>query len=496
MAFIDGTVANVALPSIQTDLGATLAEAQWVVQAYALLLATLILVGGSLGDRFGHRRVFVLGISIFTLGSVGCAFAATITQLVAARAVQALGAACLIPGSLAILGAAFEGERRGAAVGTWAAASGISAVLGQILGGFLIDTVSWRVGFIVNVPMAIVVLLIVFRYVPESRAERPRALDLPGVLLVTVGLGGIVYGLIGASDQSLGPLEVVSMVVGTMALVGFVIVERHSPEPLVPLHLFGSRNFSGANIMTFLLYAGFGGALFLLPIVLIEVHGYSATAATGALVPFAVITFVMGRWAGGLVTRYGEKLPLMVGPVLAAAGFVLFAVPGVGGSYWTTYFPAVVVLGIGMSLVFGPLSIAILNAVESEHSGLGSGVNRSVQRTAKLLGLAVLAFLVLATFDNSLDASLNALDLSPGQKVALRAEEVNLGANDILEGARGEDRVAIDRAVDQAFVSAFRFAMFVSAGMALASAIAAALLLQGKGKKGNEPGRSGLRKGG
>lgn len=302
--------------------------------------------------------------------------------------------------------------------------------------------------------------------------------------------------MIGASDQSLGPLEVVSMVVGTMALVGFVIVERHSPEPLVPLHLFGSRNFSGANIMTFLLYAAFGGALFLLPIVLIEVHGYSATAATGALVPFAVITFVMGRWAGGLVTRYGEKLPLMVGPVLAAAGFVLFAVPGVGGSYWTTYFPAVVVLGIGMSLVFGPLSIAILNAVESEHSGLGSGVNRSVQRTAKLLGLAVLAFLVLATFDNSLDASLNALDLSPGQKVALRAEEVNLGANDILEGARREDKVAIDRAVDQAFLSAFRLAMYVSAGMALASAIAAALLLQGKGKKGNEPGRSGLRKGG
>ena len=234
----------------------------------------------------------------------------------------------------------------------------------------------------------------------------------------------------------------------------------------------------------------------MLPIVLIQVHGYSATAATGALVPFAVITFVMGRWAGGLVTRYGEKLPLMVGPVLAAAGFVLFALPGVGGSYWTTYFPAVVVLGIGMSLVFGPLSIAILNAVEEEHSGLGSGVNRSVQRTAKLLGLAVLAFLVLATFDNSLDASLNALDLSPAQKVALRAEEVNLGANDILEGARGEDKVAIDRAVDHAFLSAFRFAMYVSAGMALASAIAAALLLQGKGKKGNEPGRSGLRRGG
>jgi EmrB/QacA subfamily drug resistance transporter len=494
MAFINGTVTNVALPSIQSDLGATRAEALWVVQAYALLLATLILVGGSLGDHFGHRRVFVLGISIFTLGSVGCAVAATPGELIAARVVQALGAAGMIPGSLAVLGAAFEGERRGAAIGTWSAFAGISAVLGQVLGGYLIDTISWRVAFLVDVPLAIVVLLIVFRYVPESRAEHARSLDLPGALLVTVGLGGVVYGLIGASDQSLDPLEVVSTVVGTMALVGFVIVERHSPEPLVPLHLFGSRNFSGANLMTFLLYAGFGGALFLLPLVLIEVRGYSATAATGALVPLAVITFVMGRWAGGLVTRYGEKLPLMVGPALAAVAFILFAIPGVGGSYWTTYFPAVVVLGFGMSLVFAPLSIAILNAVEGEHSGLGSGVNRSVQRTAKLLGLAVLAFFMLAAFDNTFDASVNALDLTPGQKAALRTQEAGLGGTDVFKGANGEDKVEIDRAVDQAFISAFRFAMLISAGMALTSAVAAGLLIQGK--KGKVPGKSDTRAGG
>jgi MFS family permease len=231
----------------------------------------------------------------------------------------------------------------------------------------------------------------------------------------------------------------------------------------------------------------------LLPIVLIQVHDYSATAATSALVPFAVITFVMGRWAGGLVTRYGEKLPLMVGPAFAAAGFILFALPGVGGSYWTTYFPAVV-LGFGMSLVFGPLSIAILNAVEEEQSGLGSGVNRAVQRTAKVLGLAVLAFLVLAAFDNSLDASVNGLDLTPGQEAALRSEEANLGAAQILgKGTSAVDNAAIDRAVDHAFLSAFRFAMFISAGMAVTSAIAAALLIQGKG---NEPGRSGPHAGG
>jgi MFS family permease len=212
MAFINGTVTNVALPSIQSDLGAPLAQAQWIVQVYALLLATLLLVGGSLGDHFGHRRVFVLGLSIFALGSVGCAVAASPGQLIAARVVQALGAAGLIPGSLAILGAAFEGERRGAAIGTWSSFAGISAVLGQVLGGYLIDAISWRAAFLINVPLAIVVLLIVFRYVPESRTEDARALDLPGALLVTVGLGGIVYGLIGASDQSLDPSEVVAIV--------------------------------------------------------------------------------------------------------------------------------------------------------------------------------------------------------------------------------------------------------------------------------------------
>jgi MFS family permease len=249
--------------------------------------------------------------------------------------------------------------------------------------------------------------------------------------------------------------------------------------------------------MTFLLYAGFGGALFLLPIVLIQVHGYSATAATSALVPFALVTFVMGRWAGGLVTRYGEKLPLMVGPALAAAGFILFALPGIGGSYWTTYFPAVVVLGFGMSLVFAPLSIAILNAVEEEHSGLGSGVNRAVQRMAKVLGLAVLAFLVLAVFHNSLDARVNGLDLTPGQEAALRTEKADLGATHILgRGTSGRNNVKIDRAVSHAFLSAFRFAMYVSAGMAATSAIAAALVIRGEGNKGPEPGRPGPHKGG
>jgi hypothetical protein len=210
-------------------------------------------------------------------------------------------------------------------------------------------------------------------------------------------------------------------------------------------------------------------------------------------VPLAVITFAMGRWAGGLVTRYGEKLPLMVGPALAAVAFILFAIPGVGGSYWTTYFPAVVVLGFGMSLVFAPLSIAILNAVEGEHSGLGSGVNRSVQRTAKLLGLAVLAFFMLAAFDNNFDASVNALDLTPDQKASLRTQEAGLSGTDVFKGVNGEDKVEIHRAVDQAFISAFRFAMLISAGMALTSAVAAGLLIQGK--KGKEPGKSGPRAG-
>ncbi len=483
MAFIDGTVTNVALPALQQELGATAVDAQWVVESYALLLAALILVGGSLGDHYGRKRIYMLGIALFALASVGCGIAMTPGQLIAARIVQGIGGALLVPGSLAIISASFEGERRGKAIGTWSGFSGITAALGPILGGYLVENVSWRAAFLINVPLAVVVLFIVSRHVPESRDPDARKLDLPGAFLATLGLGGIVYGLIESSNRGFGdPLVVGALVLGAAALAAFVLVEQRSDEPMLPLSLFRSRNFSGANLLTLLLYAGLGGALYFLPFNLIQVHGYSATAAGSAFLPFIIITFLMSRWAGGLITRYGAKLPLMIGPMITAAGFLLFALPGTEGSYWTTFFPAIMVQGFGMALVIAPLTTTAMNSVEGRHSGVASGVNNAVSRTAGLLAIAVLGIFVFAAFSSGLDSRAANLDLTPEQRTALESEKVDLGGAEVPEGVDAETAAAVERAVDEAFVGAFRLAMFIAAGLAIASAFAAAILIEGKGQ--------------
>jgi EmrB/QacA subfamily drug resistance transporter len=491
MAFIDSTVANVALPAIQTELGATAVDAQWVVEAYALFLSALILVGGSLGDHYGRKRIYVLGIALFTLASVACGIAMSPGQLIAARVVQGIGGALLVPGSLAIISASFEEERRGKAIGTWSGFSGITAALGPILGGYLVENVSWRAAFLINVPLAAVVLFIVFRHVPESRDPDARKLDLPGAFLATLGLGGIVYGLIGSSNRGFDdPLIVGALVLGVAALAAFFFVERRSHEPMMPLSLFRSRNFSGANLLTLLLYAGFGGALYFLPFNLIQVHGYSATAAGSAFLPFIILTFLTSRWAGGLVTRYGAKLPLMIGPTISAVGFVLFSLPGIGGSYWTTFFPAVVMLGLGMSLVIAPLTTTAMNSVEGSHSGLASGVNNAVSRTAGLLAIAVLGIFVFASFSSGLDKRIANLDLTPEQQAALESEKVDLAGAEVPEGVSSETAVAVEQAIDEAFVGAFRVAVLIAAGLAITSALAAAVLIEGKGERAS-PGVAG-----
>ncbi|CAA9523598.1 MAG: Uncharacterized MFS-type transporter [uncultured Rubrobacteraceae bacterium] len=482
MAFIDGTVVNVALPQIQERLGATAVDAQWIVESYALFLAALILVGGSLGDHYGRRRIYSLGIVLFAVASVGCGLALTPGQLIAARAVQGVGGAMLVPGSLAIISASFDEARRGRAIGTWSGFSGITAALGPVLGGYLVENVSWRAAFLINVPLAVVVLLIVARHVPESRDPDARRLDIPGAVLATVGLGGVVFGLIESQSNGFGdPLVLLSLVAGVAALVGFVVAEGRSREPMMPLSLFRTRNFTGANLLTLLLYAGLGGSLYFLPFNLIQVHGYSATAAGSSFLPFIVITFLMSRWAGGLVTRYGAKLPLVIGPTIAAGGFLLFALPGTDGSYWTTFFPAICVQGFGMSLVIAPLTTTAMNSVTGRHSGLASGVNNAVSRTAALLAIPVLGIFVFVAFSAALDARVAGLDLPPAAVQQLEAEKTNLGGAEVPEGLPGGTAAAVDAAIAEAFVAGFRVAMLVAAGLALLSALAAALIIEGKG---------------
>jgi EmrB/QacA subfamily drug resistance transporter len=475
MAFIDGTAVNVALPALQAGLGATVSEVQWVVEAYALFLSALLLVGGSLGDRFGRRRVFLTGVAGFALASAWCGLASGIGQLIAARAVQGAAAALLVPGSLALLSASFNKERRGRAIGTWSGFGSITAAVGPLVGGWLIDHASWRWVFALNIPLAFAVILIALRFVPESRdPEAAGQLDLAGAALATLGLGGVTFGLIESSRLGwTNPRVLGALGLGILALPGFLAVEARSRAPMMPLSLFRSRAFSGTNLLTLFLYAALGGALFFLPFNLIQVHGYSATAAGAALLPFILLMFLLSRWSGGLVDRYGARRPLIFGPAIAAAGLALFALPGLDGSYWTTFFPAILVLGFGMAVSVAPLTTTVMGAVEERHTGLASGVNNAVSRCAGLLAIAVLGLLILGIFGRGLDRRLAGLGLPSAALQALEKDRTKLAAIGVPTSLGESQRTAVRSAVNGSFLEAYRGVMLAAAGLALLASASA-----------------------
>ena len=475
MVFIDGTVVNVALPALQQAFRAGVAEVQWVVESYALLLAALLLVGGAAGDRYGRRRVFVIGVTLFSAASLWCGLSADIGQLIVARAVQGVGGALLVPGSLAIISASFAERERGAAIGTWSGYSAITAALGPVLGGFLVQHWSWRYAFLINVPLGLAVLALTIRHVPESRnANAPARLDWSGAALASVALGCLVYGLIASSDSGWGEPRVLGALLAALALLAvFIRVERHHAAPMLPLGLFRSRDFSGANLLTLLLYAALGGGLFFLPLNLIQVQGYTATAAGAALLPFTVILFAFSRYTGGLVERYGARLPLVVGPAIAAAGFALFAWPGVGGSYWRTYFPAVLVLGAGMTIAVAPLTTTVMNSVDASVVGAASGVNNAVSRVAALLAVALLGMVMSLGFNAELARRVAAVDAAVTVKQQVLAQRARLGAIELPAALDAARRRALKGAIDGAFVHGFRMEMLLSALLALLSALSA-----------------------
>jgi EmrB/QacA subfamily drug resistance transporter len=482
MVFIDGSVVNVALPALQKEFQATSADVQWVVEAYALFLSALILVGGALGDRFGRRRLFILGTVLFALASIGCGFAGTNIQLIIARAIQGIGGALLVPGSLALLSSAFEDKQRGAAIGTWSGFTSVTSVLGPLLGGWLVSYASWRWVFFINVPLAIVVLLVALWRLPESRNEQASGrLDWPGAFLITLSLGGLVYGLIESGSLGLGqPLVVAALATGIVALIAFLIVEVRTAQPLVPLSLFRARTFSGANLLTFLLYGALSAVTYFLPFNLIQIQGYSAFAAGASLAPFALSMFLFSRWTGGLVRRFGSKLPLTIGPAITALGFILFAIPGIGGSYWTTYFPAVIVMSLGMTVTVAPLTTTVMSAVEQRSAGTASGINNAVSRTAGLIAIAVLGIVMVSVFSASLDSQLTLQHLPAGVAQIIAAQHGKLAGIELPRGISSALSAQIKQSIDLAFLSGFRVILLTCAGLAVASSLIAALLVDGK----------------
>lgn len=425
MAFIDGSVVNIALPAIQRDFAgsAGLAAMQWVINAYLLALGSLVLVGGSLGDRFGRRTVFIIGIALFTAASVACGLAPGTGALIAARALQGVGAALLVPASLAIIGNVFEGEARGKAIGTWAAWAAITGAAGPVLGGWLVDTVSWRAIFFLNVPLAAATVWLALRAVPDSRdPDAPRHFDWLGVLLVASGLGALTYGLTLAPERGWGHVRVLlPLALGAVMLVAFGVAQLRVRAPMMPPSLFRSRDFVGTNLLTLLLYFALGGVLFFLPFVLIGAFGYSATAAGATLLPFSIILGLLSSTAGQAMERFGARRMLIGGPALAAAGLALMALPGVGWSYWAGFFPAMVVLGLGMTIAVAPLTTTVMNAVPTAHAGVASGVNNAVARIAALLAVAVLGVVFSASLGGPMEGASAAMLIHAFRWVVLAA---------------------------------------------------------------------------
>ncbi len=469
MAFIDGTVVNVALPALQEAFHASASDLQWVVEAYGLMLASLLLVGGSMGDLFGRRKTFLIGTFLFACGSAWCGAVHSIHGLVLARGVQGVGAALLVPGSLALISASYQGEERGRAIGTWSGFTAITAAVGPVLGGSLVQYASWRWVFFINIPVAAAVVLLTLWRVPESRNDgAQRTLDWLGAVLATSGLGAITYALIEAPKGG----RVIASVggAGVLLLAGFVIVEARSSAPMLPLSLFQSQNFSGANLLTFFLYAAFGGILFFLPLNLIQIQHYTPTEAGGALLPLILMIFLLSRWSGGLIARYGAKLPLTLGPFIVAIGFALLLRTGIGGSYWMTFLPDTVVLGLGMAISVAPLTTTVMGAVPLAEAGIASGVNNAVSRVAGLLAIALFGLVLYAGFNHSLDQRLAVLQVSTSEREQVDAQRPKLAA------AESSDP-RVKTAIAEAFISGFQSILWIAVVLSALSAISALTLL-------------------
>ncbi len=486
MAFISGSALNVALPAIQNALGATGGDLLWIVNAYLLLLAALLLIGGSLGDHYGRKKVYMVGIVIFTGASILCGVTPSSPFLIMARALQGIGGALMIPGSLAIIAAYFDDDTRGKAIGIWSSFTTMTSVAGPVLGGVLAETGLWRVIFFMNIPLALLSVVTLIRYVPESYDENaPAQLDYVGALLIALGLAGITFGAIGIGEagiEGFQRLDLMGSLLGGIALIGlFIAWENYTDSPMLPLKLFQSSTFAGANLLTLFLYGALGAATLFIPLNLVQVQGYGETLAGLALLPFSIVLIVLSPRMGDWVDQHGPRLPLVGGPLIVAMSFVALAIPGITAgpaAYWWTFLPGSFLLGLGMGIVVAPLTTSVMGSVPQSSSGIASGVNNAMSRSSQVLATAILGGIALIIFSGTLGNTLDTLTLSADsrQQLLQNAEDLaNTPVPDELDSATTEQ---VQEAIDWAFVQMFRVVMLLSAGLCVISSLMAALTIQ------------------
>lgn len=479
MVFLDGTIVNVALPRIQQDFETTVTGLQWLVNIYILFLTVPILVTGSLSDRYGRRKLYNIGLVGFAVASVGCGAAVTMEQLLLARVFQGIFGAIMLPGSLAILNATFPPEMRGRVVGTWSAFTPITTAIGPLLGGWLVDNVSWRAAFYINVPMALITLYLSLRYIPESKSDKmPKKQDWLGAILIILGLGGLIYGLIEGPELGwTNPIVMGTLLAGTIFMVAFFIVEASLDHPMIPLKLFKHRAFSGVTLMTFVLYFAMSGVFFFFTLNLQQIQGMTATQAGLAFMPIIVLLFIMSRWAGGVADKTGPRNLMIIGPVLIAIGFFMYIIPGTNANYWLTFFPATVVFGVGLGITVAPLTTVALASVPTHLSGLASGVSNAVSRVGTMLAVAMLGAIMVNQFGVSLHRYTDPLDLDAETRALLEGEVIELGGAEAPSTELVRENVLLQSEINEyielAFVDAFRLMMAVCGALALLGTVVA-----------------------
>ena len=480
IAFLDGTVVNVALPAIQDDLGASLAGQQWVVEGYLLSLSSLLLVGGSLDDLFERRTVFAAGVGGFGVMSLVCAIAPNVEVLIGARVIQGAFGALLVPSTLAIIIATFPESERGAAIGSWTAWTGISTVLGPLLGGALIDGASWRWIFLINIPLVLVVLMLTKRAIPHTASQQPDAkVDFLGAFLCALGLGGVVFALIEQSRLGWSdPAVAIAGIVGVLALALFIWHERRAVSPMMPLYLFKSRNFAVGNLATLTMYSGLGGALFFVGLYLQQVAGYSALAAGAAFLPLTAMMFTLSRRFGRLADKYGPRWFMGFGPIIAGAGLALLMRLDSHADYFTQLLPALIVFGLGLSLTVAPLTSTVLSAVDEKHAGVASGVNNAIARVAGLLAIAVLGAFVSSQFSSSVDEKLAGRPLSAQARAAVKEAKDRSLTTEPARRVPPPERPVVRGVLEDASASAFRLGLGIGSLLVLTGGVVSLVGIQ------------------